>query len=511
MDFYTENDIEKSLSNVYVPIIIKSFGEEDEDGNYIFETEASNENLDLQNQIIQQKALTDSKEYFLSNGVISDDHQHKRYDASGNVISDKTKIIGEPISVRTEGTRTFVKGKLYSYVEAAKPFIDLLKAHSSRVKASVGGIKPIVRKNKDGTETVTAFMWNDLALTCSPVNYTVGSAAFAKSMSNVDFCKALSAGYGTDAATMTGGRCLQKEDLEGGVVNNTPENILPNEISKTEENDIDAINELMAAIATGEIKTQQKMTSFLTERGYSEEKARASVREIISQGGHVIMAKSVLEQTKNLLKSLAGGSPSNADDGEEKNKKPGENVPPENNGGAGSDNGGEGGNGNGEGGAEPNNITKSLPEGCVDATDALAAILAEVKKSNDAVAALTKRMDGYEAQQEDVSKSILEVAGSVAQIANTPLPTKTATSIQKSDVGNGASANGSDNPLRPTVEDYQIVKSALNAAFKDRANTGLTLEKSEHLSSAFNKAVHGGKISREDFNEISGYVRKYKA
>lgn len=510
MDFYTENDIEKSLSNVYVPIIIKSYGEEDADGNYIFETEASNENLDLQNQIIQQKALTGSKEYFLSNGVISDDHQHKRYDKKGNVISDKTKIIGEPISVRTEGTRTFVKGKLYSKVEAAKPFIDLLKAHSSRVKASVGGIKPVVRKNKDGTETVTAFMWNDLALTCSPVNYTVGSATFAKSMSNVDFCKALSAGYGTDATEMTGGSCLQKEDLEGGVANNTPENILPNEISKTEENDIDAINELMAAISTGEIKTPQKMTSFLIERGYTEEKARASVREIISQGGHVIMAKSLLEQTKNLLKSLADGSPSNADDDEEKkNKKPGENVPPENNGGAGSDNGGEGGNG--EGGEEPNNITKSLPEGCVDATDALAAILAEVKKSNDAVAELTKRMNDYETQQEDVSKSILEVAGSVAQIANTPLPTKTATSIQKSDVGNGASTNGNDNPLRPTVGDYRIVKSALNAAFKDRANTGLTLEKSEHLSSAFNKAVHGGKISREDFNEISGYVRKYKA
>lgn len=510
MDFYTENDIEKSLSNVYVPIIIKSFGEEDEDGNYIFETEASNENLDLQNQIIQQKALTDSKEYFLSNGVISDDHQHKRYDASGNVISDKTKIIGEPISVRTEGTRTFVKGKLYSYVEAAKPFIDLLKAHSSRVKASVGGIKPIVRKNKDGTETVTAFMWNDLALTCSPVNYTVGSAAFAKSMSNVDFCKALSAGYGTDSATMTGGRCLQKEDLEGKTTNATPENILPDEVAKNEENEIEAINELMAAIGTGEIKTQDKMTAFLIERGFSEEKARASVREIISQGGHVTMAKSVFEQTKNILKSLAGGTP-NAEGEEDKNKKPGENATPENqNGGAGSNNG-EGGNDNGEGGEQPNNLNKSLPEGYSDATEALAAILSEVKKSNEAMAALTKRMDDYEAQQDDISKSVLEVAGSVAQIANTPLPTKTATSIQKSDVGNGASANGNDNPLRPTVEDYQIVKSALNAAFKDRANTGLTLEKSEHLSSAFNKAVHGGKISREDFNEISGYVRKYKA
>ena len=36
------------------------------DGNYIFEVEASNENLDLQNQITLQSALMDSKEYFLN-------------------------------------------------------------------------------------------------------------------------------------------------------------------------------------------------------------------------------------------------------------------------------------------------------------------------------------------------------------------------------------------------------------------------------------------------------------
>lgn len=503
MDFGTENDIEKSLSNVYIPLLIKSIGEEDSDGNYIFEVEASNENLDLDKQNIQQKALINSKDFFISNGVVSDDHQHKRYDKNGNVISDKSKIIGEPISVRTEGTRTFVKGKLYGSIAAAQDFIKLLKAHSSRVKASVGGIMPTIRKNPDGTETVTAFRWNDLALTCSPVNHTVGSAVFAKSMSNVDFCKALSAGYGTDVAEMTGGMALQNEDLENSTVN-----VLPENTESESDGDIDVINELMAAISTGEIKVKEKMEAFLVERGFEKGKARAAVREIISQGGHETMAKSVFEQTKNILKSLAGGTP-NAEEEEDKKKKPEENAAPEN-GGAGSDNG-EGGNGEaGEGGEQPNDLNKSLPEGYSDATDTLAAILAEVRKSNEAMAALTKRMDGYEAQQDDISKSVLEVAGSVAQIANTPVPSKSTTSIQKSNLGNGV-AGGNGGALRPTPEDYTIVKSALNAAFKDRANTGLTLEHSEHLSSTFNKAVHGGKMSREDYNEIAGYVRKYNA
>lgn len=508
MDFGTENDIEKSLSNVYIPLLIKSIGEEDSDGNYIFEVEASNENLDLDKQNIQQKALINSKDFFISNGVVSDDHQHKRYDKNGNVISDKSKIIGEPISVRTEGTRTFVKGKLYGSIAAAQDFIKLLKAHSSRVKASVGGIMPTIRKNPDGTETVTAFRWNDLALTCSPVNHTVGSAVFAKSMSNIDFCKALTAGYGTDFGTMTGGSCLQKEDLEGKTTNATPETILPGEIAKNGENDIDAINELMAAIGTGEIKSKYKMEAFLVERGFSQEKARASVREIISQGGHETMAKSVFEQTKNILKSLAGGTP-NAEEEEDKKKKPEENATPEN-GGAGSGNGEDGNGEAGDGGEQPNDLNKSLPEGYSDATATLAAILSEVKKSNETMAALAKRMDGYEAQQDDISKSVLEVAGSVAQIANTPVPSKSTTSIQKSNLGNGV-AGGNGGALRPTPEDYTIVKSALNAAFKDRANTGLTLEHSEHLSSTFNKAVHGGKMSREDYNEIAGYVRKYNA
>lgn len=488
-------DIENSPSNIYVPLLIKSIGEEDSDGNYIFEVEASNENLDLQNQRIQQNALLKSKEFFITNGVISDDHQHKRYDKDGNIISDKSKIIGEPISVRTEGTSTFVKGKLYGKVEAAKDFIRLLKAHSSRVKASVGGIMPTVRKNPDGTETVTAFRWNDLALTCSPVNYTVGSAVFAKSLSNLDFCKALSAGYGTDAASMTGGRALQGEDLEKTTTNVIPESDIE------EEKDIDAINELMAAIGTGEIKTKDKMEAFLTERGYSREKARASVREIISQGGHTIMAKgSLLGQVNNILKSFGGGStPENADDEQDKNKKPDET------GAAGSDNGGsaasDGGNATGgEGGNdEGNDISKSLPDGYSDATEVLGNILAELKKSNEATAALSQRLDTLES---DVNDSVLSVAKSVAAIANSPIPTKSATSIQKSDVGGGAAAGNG----KFTNEDWTIAKSAITAAVKAK---DISLEKSEMLSSACQKALHGGAMSREVWNEMSVLCKKY--
>lgn len=492
-------DIENPPSNIYVPLLIKSIGEEDSDGNYIFEVEASNENLDLQNQRIQQNALLKSKEFFITNGVISDDHQHKRYDKDGNIISDKSKIIGEPISVRTEGTSTFVKGKLYGKVEAAKDFIRLLKAHSSRVKASVGGIMPTIRKNPDGTETVTAFKWNDLALTCSPVNYTVGSAVFAKSVSNLDFCKALSAGYGTDAAAMQGGRALQNEDLE-----NSTTNVIPENAESEDESDIDAINELMAAIGTGEIKTKEKMEAFLMKRGYSQEKARASVREIISQGGHTIMAKgSLFGQVNNILKSFGGGtSPENADDEKDKDKKPDEN------GMAGSENGGSAASADGDAGASgaegaEGGIAKSLPDGYSDATEILGELLSEVKKSNESVAALAKRMDDYEAQQEDVSKSILGIAGSLAQVANAPVPPKSATSIAKSDVGGGAGAAGNG---KFTVEDWNIAKSAIIAAVK--ANE-ITLEKSEMLSSACQKALHGGTMSHAVWNEMNVLCGKY--
>lgn len=299
------------LNGSYISIpasVCKSIpGTEDKDGNYTFEVEASNENLDLQNQKILQSALLNSKEYFLTNGVVSDDHQHKVRKDDGTVETNKDKIIGEPVSVRTDGKKTFVKGILYGAVEAAKPFINLLKAHSSRVKASVGGIMPQVRKNADGSETVTGFMWNDLALTCSPVNWTVGSARFAKSMSAVDFCKALSAGNTTDSAEYSGGRALQKEDAEKQtkkILNFSDDeeaDFSGEEIKKSDESIID---EALICIDTGELKTKRDIEQFFKENGFDENKARDKTLEIIRNGGKEMKKSHFSETINDLLKSL---------------------------------------------------------------------------------------------------------------------------------------------------------------------------------------------------------------
>ena len=224
------------------------------------------------------------------------------------------------------------------------------------------------------------------------------------------------------------------------------------------------------------------------------------------------MAKggSLFGQVNNILKSFGSASSENADDDKDK-KKPDETGADGNGGtGAENDNGNSGeGGGATESGKDGEEISKSLPDGYSDATEVLGAILEEVKKSNETMAALTQRIDDIEAQQDDVSKSILGIASGLAKVASAPVPPKSATSIMKSDVGGGAGATASGGALRPTTEDYAICKSALNAAFRDRANSHLTLEHSEHLSSAFQRAVRGGKISREDYNEIAGYVRKY--
>jgi hypothetical protein len=157
---------------------------------------------------------------------------------------------------------------------------------------------------------------------------------------------------------------------------------------------------------------------------------------------------------------------------------------------------GDGEDGDGEGGDD--DVKKSLPD-VEDATVVLEGLLHELKKSNDALAELTKRMDDYEAKQEDISKSVLEVAGGLKAFADTPLPRKSAMSIQKSGVANAPAGAF-------THEDWNIAKSVLTAAVK--AND-ISLEKSEMFSSACQKALHGGAMSRDVWNEISALSKKY--
>jgi uncharacterized protein YegP (UPF0339 family) len=263
-------------NEVFLNLIIRksAVDKTDENGNFIFEVEASNENLDLQGQVVLQRALLASKSHFLSNGVISYDHLHKRRDPeTGTVISDPTMVIGEPIEVKTDGKKTIVVGKLYKSSQIAQDIIQKLKDGSTRVKASVGGIFPkVVKDARNGIEKIVSVLWNDLALTVSPVNSTV-TPAFAKSyLEPYELVKALNAGTGTDSAEFEGGRAIIPEDMESQTYDVT-ENLIIH---------ADKIRSLMAALSTGEIEGQAEAIEFLERQGMNSDQARAAVREIIN-------------------------------------------------------------------------------------------------------------------------------------------------------------------------------------------------------------------------------------
>jgi hypothetical protein len=258
---------EKEEREVFLAMTLRKGNyQTDAEGNFYFDVEASNENLDLEQQAVLQSALMNSREYFLTNGVISKDHLHRRVRDDGLPVIDEEYIIGEPVSVYADGASTRVKGKLYRKNRYARKFIDLLESGSTRVKVSVGGILPGVVKNvKEGTEKIVSVLWNDLALTVAPVNHTVSPAAgIAKSLSSLEFVKSLSAGYGTDAAPFTGGRALTAEGAEHPVVCGYEQ----------------AVAGLFGALMKGAVTDINGAKRFLEEYGFEDAEATRIIGEI---------------------------------------------------------------------------------------------------------------------------------------------------------------------------------------------------------------------------------------
>ncbi|MCL2556914.1 MAG: hypothetical protein FWE09_00385 [Treponema sp.] len=181
---------------VFLEMLMRKSLQRDADGNVVIEVEASNEGLDLEGQKVLQAALLGSKEHFLNNGVVSKDHLHRTPTPGGGYEMREEYVIGEPISVRAEGLSTIVKAKLYSGSKYAGKFIDLLDQGSTRVKASVGGLRPRIKavmENGRKVGEIVSVLWDDLALTICPVNPSLdGATSMAKSLSSAEFVKALS-------------------------------------------------------------------------------------------------------------------------------------------------------------------------------------------------------------------------------------------------------------------------------------------------------------------------------
>ena len=212
-------------------IILKA-DEKDPDIIYI---EASNEEIDQQDDIVFMKALEEEAESFLKKGLISWDHLHK-------IEKSPEFIIGEPLDVAFKNEKTWVKGKLYKAVKLARAVRDLLASGSTRIGASVGGFikrrKPLTKS----TSGIVKLIWNELALTYKPVNEAL--------MGNVSlipigaFAKALMAGSGVNPEVMAGGRAMTPESLQGKVVK-------------------EIMNEFVWRLKNGDIRTEDDIRDFL--------------------------------------------------------------------------------------------------------------------------------------------------------------------------------------------------------------------------------------------------------
>jgi hypothetical protein len=433
----------------------------DENGDFIFDVEASNENLDFEGQRVLQRALMKSKDYFLSNGVIDKDHLSSGQGSDGKLRRDESFVIGEPIEVYTDGNSTRVKGRLYKSNKYAQEFIKLLRDGSTRVKASVGGLIPKVL-NGD----VVSVLWNNLALTLAPVNPTVGPAvALSKSLTSAEFVKALQAGYGTDAAMFTGGRALQKEEVGNEKVNLVV-------------NDETAIESLVGAIIDGDVEDLEEAEEFLNGFGISKAIARDVIREIVEKRKEFLevlpMAKSNLwESATERLKKALGGKPKDDD------------VDP--------DELEQGTDGDDDGDDDVEDATPVLK--------ALAGHIEKLEESSDLIAkslaALVEQNTQSATLQKSIGESLLAVMERTEQIAQTPAPRKAAISslealqatLAKGGFGGGTGAAGVATGQRHRQFTHADLDEAKDILCKAVAENKLTTLEAARAETQINKSI----------------------
>lgn len=208
-----------------------------EGGKRFVYIEASNEALDQQNEVVMQKALKDSKDWFLRYGNLDIDHL-TQIGAKVGIPNYNAYEIGQPVEVRFADGKTFVKGEILSgagpVAEQANQFWASLTDRNPPAKwyPSVGGVVQekaveIDPKTKMRKAFIKRVRWSNIGFSKTPVNQavptvaTVPFGALAKSWGviGLDFAKALEAGYGTDSATLTGGAALRQQSLDHAPAN----------------------------------------------------------------------------------------------------------------------------------------------------------------------------------------------------------------------------------------------------------------------------------------------------
>lgn len=223
----TDNSSEDFLS---LSLTLKAIPQE-ENGQRIVYCVASDESLDAQNEIVMQKALADSMEYMLARGNFDIDHI-TMVGAKRGIPDYLTYEIGRPTDIRFRGDETLVKGIIYSgegvAAEKANQFWSSLTELNppARWFPSVGGVPlgasvEFQPDKKTSVRKITKCRWANIGFSRQPVNQSVPTVqtvpmdVFAKSWNGHEFCiKSLTAGYGTDSATLTGGAAMRNQSLD---------------------------------------------------------------------------------------------------------------------------------------------------------------------------------------------------------------------------------------------------------------------------------------------------------
>lgn len=210
--------------------LLKATPNEDGGRRYVF-FEASNEDVDHQNEVVLQKALEQSSEYYLRHGNVDLSH-YTLLGPKAGIQNFLEYEIGKPVAVRVDGKHTFVKAELYQgdspMARNANMVWDSLtkQVPPMRWYPSVGG--QVLHKSvqfdpvtKSRVAVVERVRWNNTALDRCPVNKTVPEistvpvGAFAKSLGGFVIAKALEASYETNVANLTGGGALGMQSLDG--------------------------------------------------------------------------------------------------------------------------------------------------------------------------------------------------------------------------------------------------------------------------------------------------------
>lgn len=208
----------------------------EEGGVRLVYIEASNEAVDYQGEVVLAKALKESADYYLRYGNLDLDH-YTQIGAKQGIPNYELYEIGRPVDVQVRDGKTFVKGQVYSgtgpAAERANGFWSSLVDLSppARWYPSVGGkvisksvsIDPATKAKR---AVISGVRWTNIGFSKTPVNLSVGPVStvpigvLAKSMcaEGIDFVKALEAGYGTDAAALSGGAAFRTQSLHKGIL-----------------------------------------------------------------------------------------------------------------------------------------------------------------------------------------------------------------------------------------------------------------------------------------------------